>query len=145
MTPPHLLRDVLTRGGSFHSAVHALSATPLISDVYYIVGGTNVTEGVVLSRAQTKVDHADWIGAKKPPIGTLEPDWFVVQTNYDNWNLNKTRFNPLPSPQNPNVPIFDNRREVCFFQCRCLFFCEKNSIFFLNFVVFIFHFLLLNQ
>ena len=115
MTPPHLLRDVLTRGGSFHSAVHALSATPLISDVYYIVGGTNVTEGVVLSRAQTKVDHADWIGAKKPPIGTLEPDWFVVQTNYDNWNLNKTRFNPLPSPQNPNVPIFDNRREVCFF------------------------------
>jgi hypothetical protein len=75
------LVKTLTNAANFDAAVHALSTTPLVSTVYYIVGGAKHNEGVVLSRDQTKVAHADWIGKPKPPIGTLEADWYVVQVN----------------------------------------------------------------
>lgn len=111
--PTHLLRETFVNVASYASAVQTLEATPLVSSVYFIVGGTQTGEGVVIARGQNGPDNVS-------PIGTIKPDWAIVQTNYDWWNKNASLYNFMPSPQNPNVPILDNRREAALIGLRAL-------------------------
>lgn len=44
--------QTLSESENFEAAVYKLSGTPLIADVYYIVGGTSPQEGVVITRSR---------------------------------------------------------------------------------------------
>ncbi|XP_067413136.1 N-acylethanolamine-hydrolyzing acid amidase [Emydura macquarii macquarii] len=83
-----LVRDTLDKATDFPSAVLKLAATPIIADVYYIVGGTSPKEGVVITR--NRMGPAD-IWPLEPTAGA----WFRVETNYDHWTT---------------PPPFDDRR-----------------------------------
>ncbi|XP_020041758.2 N-acylethanolamine-hydrolyzing acid amidase [Castor canadensis] len=73
-----LLRTTLSEAENFEAAVFKLAKTPLIADVYYIVGGTSPREGVVITR--NRGGPADiW------PLDPLNGAWFRVETNYDHW------------------------------------------------------------
>ncbi|GAB1289850.1 Ceramidase [Apodemus speciosus] len=73
-----LIRRTLSEAGNFEAAVYTLAKTPLIADVYYIVGGTSPKEGVVITR--DRGGPADiW------PLDPLNGAWFRVETNYDHW------------------------------------------------------------
>lgn len=45
-----LFVQTLNESENFEAAVGKLAKTPLIADVYYIVGGTSPQEGVVITR-----------------------------------------------------------------------------------------------
>lgn len=72
-----LTREVLQNENDFNAALEQLANDDLIADVYYIMAGTQPTEGVVISRNRT--DAAD--------VWQLAPPgrWFEVETNYDHW------------------------------------------------------------
>ncbi|KAF5926747.1 hypothetical protein HPG69_001377 [Diceros bicornis minor] len=70
--------QTLSESENFEAAVYKLAKTPLIADVYYIVGGTSPQEGVVITRNRGgPVDI--W------PLDPLNGAWFRVETNYDHW------------------------------------------------------------
>ncbi|XP_014993995.2 N-acylethanolamine-hydrolyzing acid amidase isoform X2 [Macaca mulatta] len=70
--------QTLNESENFEAAVGKLAKTPLIADVYYIVGGTSPQEGVVITR--NRDGPADiW------PLDPLNGAWFRVETNYDHW------------------------------------------------------------
>ncbi|XP_037685931.1 N-acylethanolamine-hydrolyzing acid amidase [Choloepus didactylus] len=73
-----LLRTTLSESENFEAAVFKLAKTPIIADVYYIIGGTSPQEGVVITR--NRGGPADiW------PLDPLNGAWFRVETNYDHW------------------------------------------------------------
>ncbi|KAG8515221.1 N-acylethanolamine-hydrolyzing acid amidase [Galemys pyrenaicus] len=73
-----LVRTALSESENFEAAVDRLAKTPLIADVYYIVGGVSPKEGVVITR--DRGGPADvW------PLDPLNGAWFRVETNYDHW------------------------------------------------------------
>ncbi|XP_043917161.1 N-acylethanolamine-hydrolyzing acid amidase isoform X2 [Protopterus annectens] len=73
-----LIRKTLDEAEDFESAMLTLSKTPLIANVYYIVGGTKAKEGVVITR--NREGPADiW------PLDPLNGEWYRVETNYDHW------------------------------------------------------------
>ncbi|XP_078250605.1 LOW QUALITY PROTEIN: N-acylethanolamine-hydrolyzing acid amidase [Pogona vitticeps] len=83
-----LTRTVLSEAEDFEAAVHMLSKTPIIADVYYIVGGVTPKEGVVITRKRSgPVDI--W------PLDPSSGGWYRVETNYDHWTT---------------PPPFDDRR-----------------------------------
>ena len=84
---------MLLKADSFQDAVDFASKTKLTSPCYMILGGIRNNEGVVLTRAYDKLDHAAWL---------TEPEWFQVQTNRDiyvipdrRWRLAFTYMNDL--------------------------------------------------
>ncbi|XP_058523186.1 N-acylethanolamine-hydrolyzing acid amidase [Ochotona princeps] len=85
-----LLRTTLSEAENFEAAVYRLAKTPLIADVYYIVGGTSPREGVVITRNRGgPVDI--W------PLDPLNGAWFRVETNYDHWK-------PVPKRDDRRTP-----------------------------------------
>ncbi|XP_069368508.1 N-acylethanolamine-hydrolyzing acid amidase isoform X2 [Paralichthys olivaceus] len=85
-----LVRETLEAAEDFQNAVMLLSKIPIITGVYYIVGGVRAKEGVVITR--DRMGPADiW------PLDPLYGRWFRVETNFDHW---------LPPPAR------DHRREV---------------------------------
>lgn len=85
-----LVRETLEEAEDFQDAVMRLSKTPIITGVYYIVGGVRAGEGAVITRDRT--GPAD--------IWSLDPvngGWYRVETNFDHW---------LPPP------AMDHRREI---------------------------------
>ncbi|XP_063166713.1 N-acylethanolamine-hydrolyzing acid amidase [Candoia aspera] len=83
-----LIRTVLSEAEDFDTAILMLSKTPIIADVYYIIGGVTSREGAVITRKRRgPVDI--W------PLDPLTGGWYRVETNYDHWR---------------NPPPFDNRR-----------------------------------
>ncbi|XP_072238919.1 N-acylethanolamine-hydrolyzing acid amidase-like [Leuresthes tenuis] len=85
-----LVRETLEEAEDFQDAVMRLSKTPIITGVYYIVGGVRAGEGVVITRDRTgPVDI--W------PLDPLNGGWYRVETNFDHW---------LPPPP------ADHRREA---------------------------------
>jgi len=110
----HAVRRTLETPRSFADAVTELSTIPLVGDIYFTVSGVAPTEGVILARNDTMVTH-------RTPIGTLpQASWYVLQTNYDFWNTNASRYVPFPSPENPNIPWYDNRQQVGYDQMAAL-------------------------
>ncbi|TWW61551.1 N-acylethanolamine-hydrolyzing acid amidase [Takifugu flavidus] len=85
-----LLRETLEEAQDFQDAVLRLSKIPIITGVYYIVGGVRAGEGVVITRDRNgPVDI--W------PLEPVSGEWFRVETNFDHW---------LPPPAR------DHRREA---------------------------------
>ncbi|XP_006871665.1 PREDICTED: N-acylethanolamine-hydrolyzing acid amidase [Chrysochloris asiatica] len=85
-----LIRSTLSESESFNAAVIKLAKTPLIADVYYIVGGISPREGVVITRNRN--GPADiW------PLDPLNGQWFRVETNYDHWK-------PVPKEDDRRTP-----------------------------------------
>ncbi|XP_061439366.1 N-acylethanolamine-hydrolyzing acid amidase-like [Rhineura floridana] len=73
-----LVRTVLNEAESFEAAALMLSKTPIIADVYYIIGGTTPREGAIITRKRSgPVDI--W------PLDPLSGGWYRVETNYDHW------------------------------------------------------------
>ena len=85
-----LIRDVFETANSFQQAVDMFSTGPLIAPCYFIVGGTQPAEGVVITRGRWNAVDLWWL---KPGKGR----WYLLETNYDHWT----------SP-----PPTDKRREV---------------------------------
>ena len=72
-----LIRDTLADPGlDFEMAVQKLSIHPVSAPCYFIVGGVQPGEGVVISRARNHLQDLWWIGEKR---------WFLVQVNTDHW------------------------------------------------------------
>ncbi|XP_066241232.1 N-acylethanolamine-hydrolyzing acid amidase [Saccopteryx leptura] len=85
-----LIRTTLSESENFEAAVNKLAKTPLIADVYYIVGGMSSREGVVITRSRSgPVDI--W------PLDPLNGAWFRVETNYDHWK-------PAPEKDDRRTP-----------------------------------------
>ncbi|XP_029006681.1 N-acylethanolamine-hydrolyzing acid amidase-like isoform X2 [Betta splendens] len=85
-----LVRETLEEAEDFEDAVMRLSKIPIITGVYYIVGGVRAGEGAVITR--DRQGPADiW------PLDPLHGGWFRVETNFDHW---------LPPPAQ------DHRRDV---------------------------------
>ncbi|XP_013371705.1 PREDICTED: N-acylethanolamine-hydrolyzing acid amidase isoform X2 [Chinchilla lanigera] len=85
-----LIRTTLSESEDFEASVYKLAKTPLIADVYYIVGGTAPGEGVVITR--DRGGPADiW------PLDPLNGAWFRVETNYDHWK-------PVPKTDDRRTP-----------------------------------------
>ncbi|XP_056219996.1 N-acylethanolamine-hydrolyzing acid amidase-like [Seriola aureovittata] len=85
-----LVRETLEEAQDFQEAVMRLSKIPIITGVYYIVGGVRAGEGVVITR--DRAGPADiW------PLDPVNGGWYRVETNYDHW---------LPPP------AMDQRREA---------------------------------
>lgn len=85
-----LIRTTLSESENFEAAIYKLAKTPLIADVYYIVGGTSPKEGVVITR--NRGGPADiW------PLDPLNGAWFRVETNYDHWR-------PVPKGDDRRTP-----------------------------------------
>ncbi|KAM8868190.1 N-acylethanolamine-hydrolyzing acid amidase-like [Synchiropus picturatus] len=85
-----LVRETLEQAENFQAAVMRLSKIPIITGVYYIVGGVRAGEGVVITRDRT--GPADiW------PLIPVMGEWYRVETNFDHWRP---------------APARDHRREV---------------------------------
>uniref|UniRef100_A0A3P8W6T3 N-acylethanolamine-hydrolyzing acid amidase n=1 Tax=Cynoglossus semilaevis TaxID=244447 RepID=A0A3P8W6T3_CYNSE len=85
-----LVRETMEVAEDFKDAVMRLSKIPIITGVYYIVGGVRAGEGVVITR--DRKGPADiW------PLEPVNGEWFRVETNYDHWR---------PPPE------MDHRREM---------------------------------
>ncbi|XP_040014414.1 N-acylethanolamine-hydrolyzing acid amidase-like [Xiphias gladius] len=85
-----LVRETLEEAQNFQDAVMRLSKIPIITGVYYIVGGVRAGEGVVITR--DRKGPADiW------PLDPVNGGWYRVETNFDHW---------LPPPAR------DHRREA---------------------------------
>ncbi|KAM5271762.1 N-acylethanolamine-hydrolyzing acid amidase [Ctenodactylus gundi] len=85
-----LIRTTLSESENFEEAVYKLAKTPLIADVYYVVGGISPGEGVVITR--NRGGPAD-IWPLDPTCGA----WFRVETNYDHWK-------PVPKTDDRRTP-----------------------------------------
>ncbi|XP_056293954.1 N-acylethanolamine-hydrolyzing acid amidase-like isoform X1 [Pseudoliparis swirei] len=73
-----LVRETLEEAEDFQDAVMRLAKIPIITGVYYIVGGARAGEGVVITR--DRMGPADiW------PLDLLTGGWFRVETNFDHW------------------------------------------------------------
>ncbi|XP_054640530.1 N-acylethanolamine-hydrolyzing acid amidase-like isoform X1 [Dunckerocampus dactyliophorus] len=73
-----LMRETLEEAENFQDAVMRLAKVPIITGVYYIVGGARAGEGVVITR--DRASPADiW------PLDPLNGQWFRVETNFDHW------------------------------------------------------------
>ncbi|XP_053260376.1 N-acylethanolamine-hydrolyzing acid amidase-like isoform X1 [Podarcis raffonei] len=73
-----LARTVLSEAETFETAALMLSKTPIIANVYFIIGGTKPGEGAVITRRRSgPVDI--W------PLDPLTGGWYRIETNYDHW------------------------------------------------------------
>ncbi|KAM6980801.1 N-acylethanolamine-hydrolyzing acid amidase-like [Aplochiton taeniatus] len=85
-----LVRETFAEAENFQDAVMRLAKIPIITGVYYIVGGVQAGEGVVITR--DRKGPADiW------PLDVLNGGWYRVETNFDHW---------LPPPKK------DHRRDA---------------------------------
>ncbi|XP_023658990.1 N-acylethanolamine-hydrolyzing acid amidase-like [Paramormyrops kingsleyae] len=74
-----LMRETLEEAASYQDALERLSKVPIISTVYYIVGGVQPGEGAVVTRDRSGAADV-WV------LDPLHGQWFRVETNYDHWN-----------------------------------------------------------
>ncbi|KAM9859076.1 N-acylethanolamine-hydrolyzing acid amidase-like [Aulostomus maculatus] len=73
-----LVRETLENAENFQDAVIRLSKIPIITGVYYIVGGVRAGEGAVITR--DRMGPTDiW------PLDPVNGGWFRVETNFDHW------------------------------------------------------------
>ncbi|XP_077157255.1 N-acylethanolamine-hydrolyzing acid amidase [Paroedura picta] len=73
-----LVRTVLSEADCYDTAAFMLAKTPIIAGVYYIIGGTRSSEGMVITRNR-KGPVDIW------PLDPSSGGWYRVETNYDHW------------------------------------------------------------
>lgn len=72
------VRDVLESAQSYEEAAVLLKTTPLMSPVYYILGGVKSGEGQIIYRTRAgEYNNATTLDLSQPD------GWYVLQTNYD--------------------------------------------------------------
>jgi N-acylethanolamine-hydrolysing acid amidase len=72
-----LIRDIM-ENSTFSEAVQTLGYHDLVSPVFFIMGGVQPGEGVVITRARNKPIDFWWLDADHGL-------WYLVETNYDHW------------------------------------------------------------
>lgn len=76
-----LTRKVMEKCESYLCAQKMLAKLPLVAPVYFILSGTSPSEGCVITRGRNSFNI--W------PLGQRQTnqtgDWYLVQTNYDQW------------------------------------------------------------
>jgi acid ceramidase len=72
-----LTRETMENATNYQEAVALLSNTPMLSPVYYIVGGVNPFEGIIITRSLNQTDLTTKMDASDPN------GWYLLQTNYD--------------------------------------------------------------
>ena len=87
-----LTGNLMENTTNFNDAVSLLSKTDLIAPAYFIVGGVEPEQGVVITRNQSQVVNLWKLDSKSIGIGS----WYLLKTNCDHW---------LPPPPN------DDRRD----------------------------------
>ncbi|XP_044537526.1 N-acylethanolamine-hydrolyzing acid amidase-like [Gracilinanus agilis] len=110
-----VIRKTLEEAKNYKDAVHRLSSQPLITNVYYIVGGINAWEGVVISRNRTDTVDSWHLKPKR--------QWFLVQINCDHWVKcsRTTEFRKIPAsktfnkigPENINLDKLYEILSIC--------------------------------
>jgi len=84
-----LTRQLMESDTDFDGAKKSLTAAKTLAPIYFILGGVNKGEGVILTKDRN-TESADVYSM----LNATEP-WFVLQTNYDHWQA---------------PPFFDDRR-----------------------------------
>ncbi|XP_043825388.1 N-acylethanolamine-hydrolyzing acid amidase-like [Dromiciops gliroides] len=92
-----VFRNALEEAKNFDDAVHMLSETPLITNVYCIIGGVSDRQGLVISR-----DRAGPVNLW--PL-VPEREWFLIQTNCDHWK-------PCPPEDHRRIPAANAINEI---------------------------------
>lgn len=88
-----LTRNLMENATSFKEAVGMLSSQDLIAPAYFILGGVNPDEGVVITRDQnTLVD----IWSINKTSANFD-NWFLLETNYPHWQ-------PVPPKDDRRTP-----------------------------------------
>ncbi|XP_051892420.1 N-acylethanolamine-hydrolyzing acid amidase-like isoform X2 [Pristis pectinata] len=78
-SPSWLIRDTLAEAVDFDGALKKLAYTPITANVYFILGGVNPNEGMIITRSlEGPMDI--W------PLMSTKGQWYRVETNYDHWN-----------------------------------------------------------
>ncbi|KAI6241831.1 N-acylethanolamine-hydrolyzing acid amidase [Aphelenchoides fujianensis] len=72
-----LVRETLEQANTYGEAVDFLSNTPILSPVYYIVGGNKSFEGAIVHRSLNATDLLVEMDPNSPN------GWYLLQTNYD--------------------------------------------------------------
>uniref|UniRef100_A0A0N4ZGA3 Acid ceramidase n=1 Tax=Parastrongyloides trichosuri TaxID=131310 RepID=A0A0N4ZGA3_PARTI len=72
-----LTRETLETATDYNSAYQMLSTIPMLSPVYYILGGVKPYEGCIIHRSLNQTDLTTYMNASDPN------GWYVLQTNYD--------------------------------------------------------------
>jgi acid ceramidase len=70
----YLVRETMEKAGTFTEATEMLRTERIMAPCYYIVGGTQPGEGVVITRGLKGTDEENWMNST---------GWYVLQTNYD--------------------------------------------------------------
>jgi hypothetical protein len=74
-------RIVMEKAVNFNQAVDVLQSNDLIAPVYFIVGGVQQNEGVVITRTQNEVVDVWRLDLSSTGI----EKWYLLETNYDHW------------------------------------------------------------
>lgn len=85
--PTLVARELLTTSTSFVEAVETLTKVLLVAPVYYIIAGSGLNEGAVITRARDKCIDL-WLlesGNSSRGNNTLLQKWYLLETNYDHW------------------------------------------------------------
>jgi len=72
-----LTRECMETSTDYASAMHQLSTTPMLSPVYYIVGGNRPYQGAIITRSLNATDSLVEMDSSRPD------QWYVLETNYD--------------------------------------------------------------
>uniref|UniRef100_A0A914VWR2 Acid ceramidase n=1 Tax=Plectus sambesii TaxID=2011161 RepID=A0A914VWR2_9BILA len=86
-------RDVMQNAKNFQEAKDYLSTVPLFGSAYFILGGTQPGEGVIITRGPNSTDHVASMNASDPN------GWYVLQTNYD-WDKDPLFLDDRRTPGN---------------------------------------------
>jgi len=70
-------RETMEQATNYDDAFRRLSTQPILSPVYYILGGTQREQGVVITRSLNGTDLVTQINSTAPN------GWYVLETNYD--------------------------------------------------------------
>ena len=75
-----LTRELMENKTNFNEAVNFLVKSDLIAPAYFIVGGVQPEEGVVITRAQFEAVDVWHLNSSSPGI----EKWYLLETNYGN-------------------------------------------------------------
>jgi len=84
-----LARQVMENATSFEETRKTLVETKVLAPVYFILGGVNKGEGMIITKDRNSAT------ADQYWIANTTSRWYVLQTNYDHWDA---------------PPFFDDRR-----------------------------------
>ncbi|XP_072920074.1 N-acylethanolamine-hydrolyzing acid amidase-like isoform X3 [Hemitrygon akajei] len=77
-SPSWVIRDTLREAVDFQAALQKLSYSPITANVYFILGGVKLNEGVIITREPERPIDV-W------PLKSTKGQWYRVATNYDHW------------------------------------------------------------